>query len=121
MTDNSEFTYNKCKSLDFNIGDRFHEMFSFWVCIIDITEEDHVITLEGHPSNALNMVIKKQTREELFKRLKYTSLDACHVSYSDTSPDTVSGWLRHYKNEMVANGKADRRGLELSLMFNDIG
>lgn len=121
MDENSILTYNKCKNLDFNIGDRFHEMYSVWICIIHITKDDKIVTLEGHPSRPLSMEVKKQSREELFKRLSYGSIEACWVSYSDTLPVKTASWLEHYKSEMLAtNSKDVKRDLDLTLMLNEL-
>lgn len=119
--DASEFTYNKCKNLDFQIGDRFHEMYSVWICVVNITQSGNVVTLEGHPSRPLDMKIEQNTKEGLFNRLKYDSLESCWVLYSDTLPDKVNSWLKHYKEEMLAaKGKEFKRDLDLSLMLNEL-
>lgn len=65
MRDN--ITYNKCKSLDFNIGDRFSEMFNFWVCIIHITNADRKSN-NNHKKNFLK---------------DYHMIEGCWVSYHD--------------------------------------
>ncbi len=114
-------TYDKCKALDFKIGDLFHEMFSIWICVINITSDNKIVTFEGHPANVFNMSIKKQTHEELFNRLKYSTLDACWVTFSKNDPKKVIEWFEHYKNEMKkSNDKQRNRDLDLELMLNEL-
>jgi hypothetical protein len=30
------------------VGDRFHEMYSFWMYVVDIEDDGHIVTAHGH-------------------------------------------------------------------------
>lgn len=112
-----EETNNRVNNLTYELGDRFHEMFSYWICVISING-DMITTIEGHPSNALNMSIKTSTKENLSKRLRYTSLDDCWVVYCDTDIDKVNSYLQAHKDAIKkTNNISLMRELELNLLM----
>jgi hypothetical protein len=112
-------TNKKVDDGDYQLGDRFHEMYSFWIYVI-ATGDDSVTTLEGHPSDPLNMKIKRATKEGLRSRLKYSStLDDCWVLWADTDAKRVNEILSHHISEIKKSGKVELiRELDLNLLMN---
>lgn len=93
------FDYAKAKAdtmaalADPQVGDRFHEMYGFYVYVVAVNG-DEVVTLEGSPPVTFpNGAIKRrtQTKAEFLKRLSYGSIPGSWVMLSERGND-VTGW-----------------------------
>lgn len=87
------------------IGDRFHDMYTFWVYVLDIGAES-VTTYEvcGHPSTFPGIGGKLRvfaTREEFRKAFQYGSIPGYYVTLEDRGND-VSGWLHSVASGSVS-------------------
>ena len=81
---------------DPQIGDRFHEMYSFWCYVVD-RKGNYVTTMEASPPCAFpdDGKVKFQTLDEFRNRFSYESIPGYWVSLCDRGND-VSGWLEHH-------------------------
>lgn len=99
---------------DPRLGDRFHDMYTFWVYIVDLGSES-VTTYEvsGHPSTFPDVGGRLRVfpnRAEFRKSYQYGSIPGYWVTLCDRDKD-VSGWVqRLMANEAVAcvHPEADR-------------
>lgn len=97
---------NKTNEIVFNglfeKGMIFHEMLTFWLGILDITDDGIIITLEGN--RIIDMKLKKYTSEELTKFMKYSTMENCWLYYRNTDEERVSDWFNQkVKYESVEN------------------
>ena len=74
-------------------GDRFTEMFAFWLYVVKVTPSE-VVTMEANPPCTFpeDGRIRIQTREEFLERLSYSNIPGTWVRLVDRDND-VSGWL----------------------------
>jgi hypothetical protein len=82
---------------DPQVGDRFHDMYTFWVYVVDAGSES-VTTYEasGHPSQFPDVGGKLRffpTRQAFRASYQYGSIPGYFVRLSDRGND-VSGWVR---------------------------
>lgn len=102
---------DKMSAIDFKYGDRFAEMYSYWVYIVDV-KDNMVYTLEGHPTN-MPMELKAYTKEGLVTRFKYSTMDDYWIDFIDNDPVKTSHvfdlFLKHHKKE-------DARDLQIDVI-----
>lgn len=84
---------------DPRVGDRFTEMYAFWVYVTAI-DGDQIVTLEASgpctfPDDGKQRV---QTRDEFRKRFGYGTQPGSWVTLAGRGHD-VSGWLRYAHEE----------------------
>ncbi len=74
------------------VGDRFHEMYSFWVYVM-AREGDVVTTIEASPPCTFpeDGKVRVQTLDEFRKRFAYGSIPGYWVRFCDSGND-VEGW-----------------------------
>lgn len=79
--------------LDPQVGDRFHEMYSFWVYVVSVVD-NRVITMEANPPCEFpnDGKVWSGTKEEFKKRFYYDSIDEPWIMLSNRGSD-VSGWV----------------------------
>lgn len=111
-----DLTNNKVLNCQFEIGDIFHEMYSFFVYIIGVGDT-MVTTLEGHPSDPSSMKIKQSTKEELKSRLMYSTKDSCWVLWSEKNVIKVKEIFHYYKKEVLDGKIDDKRDLMIDLVL----
>jgi hypothetical protein len=104
-------TYQIAQSLSFEKGMIFQEMFTFWLAILDINDDDIIITLQGNTIS--NMKLVKYSRQELSDFIKYKSIEGCWVDYKETNIDLVNKWL---KSKLENGDIEDIRDLKISLL-----
>ena len=114
MADYSKVT-SKTNEIVFNelfeIGMIFQERFNFWLGILDITDNGTIITLEGN--RIKDMKLKKYTKEELSKFMKYDSIEGCWIDYQRTDEKVVRDWfVKKAENDSIEN----RRDLKINLL-----
>lgn len=106
---------NKTNEIVFNglfeKGMIFHEMLTFWLGILDITDDGIIITLEGN--RIKDMKLKKYTSEELTKFMKYSTQDNCWLDYRNTDEERVSDW---FKQKVEKDTIENRRDLKIDLI-----
>jgi hypothetical protein len=75
------------------VGDRFHEMYSFWVYVVAI-EDPIVWTMEASPPCTFpdDGKVRMQSRDELVSRFEGASKHGPWIMLCDRGND-VSGWL----------------------------
>lgn len=75
------------------VGDRFTEMYSFWLYVVG-RKEDKVATLEASPPCTFpeDGKLKIQTVEEFKKRFAYGSIDGYSLRFAGGGHN-VEGWL----------------------------
>ena len=75
------------------IGDRFHEMYSFWMYVVAV-EGDTVTTMEASPPCEFpkDATVRVQSVAEFQARFRYNSIDDYWIRLADRGND-VSGWL----------------------------
>jgi len=85
------------------IGDRYTEMFAFWLYVIDVTGT-HVTTLEANGPCVLpeDGTLRVQTRTEFAKRLSYGTIPDYWVRLVDRD-NNVTGWLESARAESDAS------------------
>jgi hypothetical protein len=102
----NEIVYNGL----FEKGMIFQERFSFWLGILDITDDGIIITLEGN--RIRDMKLKKYTKEELSTFMKYGTIEGCWIDYQKTDEDVVRDWfVQKTENDSIEN----RRDLKIDL------
>ena len=76
------------------VGDRFSEMYNFWVYVIDV-DGDIVATMEAFPPATLprDGIVKTQTKEDFIKRFAYDNIPGYWVQLIDRGND-VEGWYQ---------------------------
>ena len=95
----------------FEKGMIFQEMLTFWLGILDITDDGLIITLEGN--RIRDMKLKKYTSEELTKFMKYSTMDNCWLDYLRTDEEQVKDWFKQkVENDTIEN----RRDLKIDLL-----
>jgi hypothetical protein len=95
----------------FEKGMIFQEMLTFWLGILDITDNGTIITLEGN--RIRDMKLKKYTSEELTKFMKYDSIKGCWLDYQKTDLERVQDWFtQKVENDTIEN----RRDLKIDLL-----
>jgi hypothetical protein len=94
----------------FEKGMIFQEMLTFWLGILDITDKDIIITLEGNRIS--EMKLKKYTREELTKFMKYSSIEGCWMDYKNTDIKKVQDW---FKQKALNDDIQNRRDIKIDL------
>jgi len=95
----------------FEKGMVFQEMLTFWLGILDITDDGMIITLEGN--RIREMKLKKYTSEELTKFMKYSTMDNCWLDYLRTDEEQVKDWFKQkVENDTIEN----RRDLKIDLL-----
>jgi hypothetical protein len=105
------FNYEQAKAntevalLDPRVGDRFHEMYSFW-CYVVAVEGDMVTTMEASPPCSFpeDGKIKTMSKAELVQRF-CLSFHGPWVMLADRDND-VSGWLEKQQEKPL---RAERR------------
>ena len=106
---------NKTNEIVFNglfeKGMIFHEMLTFWLGILDITDDGIIITLEGN--RIKDMKLKKYTSEELTKFMKYSSIKGCWLDYRNTDEERVRDW---FKQKVERDTIENRRDLKIDLI-----
>lgn len=75
------------------IGDRFTEMYSFWLYVVG-RNGDKIATLEASPPCSFpeDGIFKVQTVKEFKNRFSYGSIPGYWVHFVDSNND-VKGWL----------------------------
>lgn len=78
---------------DPQVGDRFHEMYSYWVYVVKVTKK-FVWTMHASPPCEFPKDGKliKRKREDFKKYYEYGSIAGCWVDLSDRGND-VKGWM----------------------------
>lgn len=95
----------------FEKGMIFQEMLTFWLGILDITDNGMIITLEGN--RIKDMKLKKYTSEKLTKFMKYSTMDNCWLDYLRTDEEQVKDWFKQkVENDTIEN----RRDLKIDLL-----
>jgi hypothetical protein len=95
----------------FEKGMIFQEMLTFWLGILDITDNGIIITLEGN--RIREMKLKKYTSEELTKFMKYSTKDNCWIDYQKTDEEIVRDWfVQKAEHDSIEN----RRDLKIDLL-----
>ncbi len=76
-------------------GDRFHEMYSFWVYVLGVTN-GVVIYCEANPPCTLpnDAKLTVATQAQFLARFSYGAIPGSWISYADGGND-VSGWAEH--------------------------
>jgi hypothetical protein len=114
MTDYSKIT-DKTNEIVFNglfeKGMIFQEMLTFWLGILDITDNGIIITLEGN--RIREMKLKKYTSEELTNFMKYSTQDNCWLDYQKTDIDVVHDW---FTQKATYDTIENRRDLKIDLL-----
>ncbi len=84
---------------DPQVGDRFHEMYSFFVYVV-FREKDKIVTLEASPPCTLpeDGTLKSQTVQQFQERFSYGTIDGYWVSLCDRG-NNVEGWMDAAKVE----------------------
>jgi hypothetical protein len=95
----------------FEKGMIFQEMLTFWLGILDITDNGIIITLEGN--RIREMKLKKYTSEELTKFMKYSTQDNCWLDYQKTDIDVVHDW---FTQKATYDTIENRRDLKIDLL-----
>jgi hypothetical protein len=95
----------------FEKGMIFQEMLTFWLGILDITDNGTIITLEGN--RIREMKLKKYTTEELTKFMKYSTQDNCWLDYQKTDIDVVHDW---FTQKATYDSIENRRDLKIDLL-----
>lgn len=95
----------------FEKGMIFQEMLTFWLGILDITDDGIIITLEGN--RIREMKLKKYTSEELTKFMKYSTMDNCWLDYQKTDIDVVHDW---FTQKATYDTIENRRDLKIDLL-----
>jgi hypothetical protein len=95
----------------FEKGMIFQEMLTFWLGILDITDNGIIITLEGN--RIREMKLKKYTSEELTKFMKYSTKDNCWLDYQKTDIDVVHDW---FTQKATYDTIENRRDLKIDLL-----
>ena len=103
----NEIVYNGL----FEKGMIFQEMLTFWLGILDITDNGIIITLEGN--RIREMKLKKYTSEELTKFMKYSTQDNCWLDYQKTDIDVVHDW---FTQKATYDTIENRRDLKIDLL-----
>jgi hypothetical protein len=103
----NEIVYNGL----FEKGMIFQEMLTFWLGILDITDNGIIITLEGN--RIREMKLKKYTKEELTKFMKYSSIEGCWLDYQKTDIDVVHDW---FTQKATYDTIENRRDLKIDLL-----
>lgn len=106
---------NKTNEIVFNglfeKGMIFQEMLTFWLGILDITDDGIIITLEGN--RIRDMKLKKYTSEELTKFMKYSTIENCWLDYQRTDEEVVRDWfVQKAEHDSIEN----RRDLKIDLL-----
>ena len=90
-------------------GDRFHEMYAFWIYVVHV-EGDTVVTMEASPPCEFpkdgNVVV--QTREEFKLRLSYGVIPGYWVRLADRG-NNVAGWWRPKKRSKCTSRSVTTR------------
>jgi len=95
----------------FEKGMIFQEMLTFWLGILDITDNGIIITLEGN--RIREMKLKKYTSEELTNFMKYSSIKGCWLDYQKTDIDVVHDW---FTQKATYDTIENRRDLKIDLL-----
>lgn len=84
------------------VGDRFHEMYSFYVYVVGL-DGDRIFTLEASPPCTLpdDGKLREQTLQDFRTRFHYGTIPGTWVHLADRSND-VSGWLEHARSKATA-------------------
>lgn len=92
MFDTRDYEMTAQMLADPQVGDRFTEMYSFWLYIIGRSGE-WVTTMEGSPPCTFPQdgIVRTQTVEELHKRLAYGSIPGFWMEAAGRGHD-VRGW-----------------------------
>jgi hypothetical protein len=115
ITDN---TNDIVKNHNYQVGDIFQEMYHFWLYIVS-TNGKEVTTFESNGRDLSDFLLKIQTKEELSKRLKYTSIDGCWVDYHKNDIVHMNGLLDKYKEIIIQSGDiAKIRDMNLNLTLS---
>lgn len=79
-------------------GDRYHEMFSFWLYVVAV-DGDSVVTMEAWPPCEFpkDGKLRIQTRAEFKQRLSYRTIPGYWVMLADRGND-VRGWSQTATN-----------------------
>jgi len=95
----------------FEKGMIFQEMLTFWLGILDITDNGTIITMEGN--RIREMKLKKYTSEELTKFMKYDSIEGCWLDYQKTDLERVQDW---FTQKVTHDTIENRRDLKIDLL-----
>jgi len=108
MDKTSEIVFNG----KFEKGMIFQEMLTFWLGILDITDDGVIITLQGN--RIKEMKLKKYTKDELITFMKYETIDnKCWLDYRSTEPDRVRDWfIQKVEHDSIEN----RRDIKIDLL-----
>lgn len=105
------------KNHKYQVGDIFQEMCHFWLYIVNIND-DKVTTFESYGRDLSEFLLKIQTKEELSKRLKYTSIDGCWVDYHKNDIVHMNKLLDKYKEIIIQSGNISKiRDMNLNLIL----
>lgn len=106
------------KNHKYQVGDTFHEMYHFWLYIVS-TNDKEVTTFESYGRDLSEFLLKIQTKEELSKRLKYTSIDGCWVDYHKNDIVHMNKLLDKYKEVITQSGDVAKiRDMNLNLTLS---
>lgn len=84
---------------DPQVGDRFTEMFTFYVYVLDVSEGE-IVTIEGSPPCIFpdDGLIRRMTVDKFRERFGYGTIDGYWVVLLDRG-NNVAGWLDNGRDE----------------------
>lgn len=113
-------TNEKFESGILNVGDRFCEMFSYWVVILKL-QGDEIITIEGGSSN---LEIKTYSHFEVFKsRFSYDSIPGYWITYIDNNTNRLKEFVNRYKEiqlEVKKNNSALTKAVDRDINIDKL-
>lgn len=115
ITDN---TNDIVKNHKYQIGDIFQEMYHFWLYIVSVND-NNITTFESAGKDLSDFTLNVYTKEELSKRLKYTSIDGCWVDYHKNDIKHMNNILSKYKKIITQSGDiAKIRDMNINLTLS---
>lgn len=97
-TEIKDKTSQKFNLLDFQPGDIFSEMFSYWEVIIQV-KDDNVIIVSGHPSNG-DLKLKTLTKEEFKYHCQYKHTDGYWIDFMGNNTRKAGDYIEAYIEQM---------------------
>jgi len=77
------------------IGDRFSEMYSIWIVILNILPDGKIHTIEGNKDNL--ELMEYQNVEELNKKMSYNSIEGYWIRFIDNNTNRLSEFINYFK------------------------
>jgi len=96
----SDYTVEKL--INPKVGDRYQEMYSFWMYVVHIDEvndKKYIYTAHFSPPcevNAKDAVIYKHDKNGLLRHYTYESISGSWLHYEDNKPEHVEGIFEEY-------------------------